>query len=67
MQRRYNTVDAFILPVMSSCRDLGIIINKDLSFTEHINSRPMCTRHINVQTPFIDVLNHAALTPISCL
>jgi len=22
---------------MSSCRDLGIIINKDISFTEHIN------------------------------
>ena len=27
-----------MLPVKSSCRDLGIIINKDLSFTEHVNS-----------------------------
>jgi len=32
------TVDDSVLPVKSSCRDLGIIINKDLSFTEHVNS-----------------------------
>ena len=35
---RKLSVDGSMLPVNSSCRDLGIIINRDLSFTEHVNS-----------------------------
>jgi len=37
------SVDGYVLPVNSSCRNLHII-NKDLSFTEHVNSI-VCKAH----------------------
>ena len=39
------SVDGYVLPVNGSCRNLDIIINKDLSFTEHVNSI-VCKAHL---------------------